>query len=101
MQPFLTRSKSSLAIISSFATFPWNFFDRKEMTSLSQFFPNTKINTNSLSTHYMICFSYILKACLFKEFKSHLFSSYIEIWLIGKSNLYTKVIFANLVFMTT
>lgn len=33
----LTRSRSSLGIISSFATFPWNFFDKYEITSLSQF----------------------------------------------------------------
>lgn len=33
----LTRSRSSFGVISSFATFPWNFFDKYDMTSLSQF----------------------------------------------------------------
>lgn len=36
----LTRSKSSFGTISSFATFPWNFFDTYELTSLSQFWKN-------------------------------------------------------------
>lgn len=33
----LTRSKSSFGTDSSFETFPWNFFDKYERTSLSQF----------------------------------------------------------------
>lgn len=32
-----TRSKSSFGTVSSFETFPWNFFDKYERTSLSQF----------------------------------------------------------------
>lgn len=32
-----TRSKSSFGTVSNFETFPWNFFDKYERTSLSQF----------------------------------------------------------------
>lgn len=74
----LTKSKSSFGTISSFATFPWNFFDKYEMTSLSQF---CKIK---------LAVSKRLWACLHSRWttpQTHLFSGNVKIWLIGEGHL--------------
>lgn len=76
-----TRSRSSLGTVSSFETFPWNFFDKYERTSLSQFckytfqllcMPLDKNPNNMVAT---------------ANYPLYLFGGNVKIWLKREGNL--------------
>lgn len=84
---FLTRSKSSFGTISNFATFPWNFFDKYEITSLSQFWKNKK------QTNKKILYLDRFWTCLhniWTKVQTYLFSGNVKIWLKGEGHLQTE-----------
>lgn len=81
-KPSLTRSKSSLGTISSFATFPWNFFDTYELTSLSQFWKIKLLLRKSVLNRYIL---------IHAKHITYLSSSNVKIWLKREGHLITHV----------